>query len=262
MSDILRKILAAKAHEVAVELFNVPLPEIRAEAEKAEAPRDFVAAIRNKIAAGQPAVIAEIKKASPSKGVIRADFHPVDIARSYAQHGAACLSVLTDEQFFQGSEEYLKQARAACDLPVLRKDFIVDEYQIYQSRAMGADAILLIASALMLSQMRAFEALANQLGMAVLVEVHDSRELDMALQLKTPLIGINNRNLRTFEVSLQTTLDLLPRIPQDRIVVTESGIFNAADVKLMRDHQVSTFLVGEAFMRADEPGVELARLFT
>ena len=262
MSDILRKILAAKAHEVAVELFNVPLPEIRAEAEKAEAPRDFVAAIRNKIAAGQPAVIAEIKKASPSKGVIRADFHPVDIARSYAQHGAACLSVLTDEQFFQGSEEYLKQARAACDLPVLRKDFIVDEYQIYQSRAMGADAILLIASALMLSQMRAFEALANQLGMAVLVEVHDSRELDMALQLKTPLIGINNRNLRTFEVSLQTTLDLLPRIPQDRIVVTESGIFNAADVKLMRDHQVNTFLVGEAFMRADEPGVELARLFT
>ncbi len=261
MSDILNKILAVKAHEVAVALTEKPFPMVRAEADKADAPRDFVAAIRNKIAAGQPAVIAEIKKASPSKGVIRADFHPAEIARSYAQHGAACLSVLTDEQFFQGSADYLKQARAACNLPVLRKDFIVDEYQIYQARAMGADAILLIASALMLSQMRAFEALANQLGMAVLVEVHDGRELDMALQLKTPLIGINNRNLRTFEVSLQTTLDLLPSIPKDRIVVTESGIFNAADVKLMRDHQVNTFLVGEAFMRAAEPGVELARLF-
>ncbi|MEQ1590085.1 MAG: indole-3-glycerol phosphate synthase TrpC [Gallionella sp.] len=261
MSDILNKILAVKAHEVAVALTEKPFPMVRAEAANADTPRDFVAAIRNKIAAGQPAVIAEIKKASPSKGVIRADFHPADIARSYSQHGAACLSVLTDEQFFQGSEEYLKQARAACDLPVLRKDFIVDEYQIYQARAMGADAILLIASALMLSQMRAFEALANQLGMAVLVEVHDGRELDMALQLKTPLIGINNRNLRTFEVSLQTTLDLLPSIPKDRIVVTESGIFNAADVKLMRDHQVNTFLVGEAFMRAAEPGVELARVF-
>lgn len=275
MADILRKILAAKAHEVAVELFNVPLPVIRAEAEKADAPRDFVAAIRNKIAAGQPAVIAEIKKASPSKGVIRADFHPADIAQSYAQHGAACLSVLTDEEFFQGSEEYLKEARAACDLPVLRKDFIVDEYQIYQSRAMGADAILLIASALMLGQMKTFEALADKLGMAVLVEVHDGRELEMALQLKTPLIGINNRNLRTFEVSLQTTLDLLKQVQEasplppgegwgggDRIVVTESGILNAADVKLMRDHQVNTFLVGEAFMRADEPGVELSTIFS
>ncbi len=293
MSDILNKILAVKAHEVAVALTEKPLPMVRAEAGKADAPRDFVAAIRNKIAAGQPAVIAEIKKASPSKGVIRADFHPAEIAQSYAQHGAACLSVLTDEQFFQGSADYLKQARAACNLPVLRKDFIVDEYQIYQARAMGADAILLIASALMLSQMRAFEALANQLGMAVLVEAHDSRELDMALQLKTPLIGINNRNLRTFEVSLQTTLDLLPRIqkaspdgatshstkpasgqvagylPQgegwgggDRIVVTESGIFNAADVKLMRDSQVHTFLVGEAFMRAAEPGVELSAVFS
>ncbi|MEQ1525171.1 MAG: indole-3-glycerol phosphate synthase TrpC [Gallionella sp.] len=262
MSDILNKILAVKAHEVAVALTEKPFPMVRAEAAKADAPRDFVAAIRNKIAAGQPAVIAEIKKASPSKGVIRADFHPADIARSYAQHGAACLSVLTDEQFFQGSEVYLKQARAACNLPVLRKDFIVDEYQIYQARAMGADAILLIASALTLSQMKAFEALAHELGMAVLVEVHDGQELEVALQLTTPLIGINNRNLRTFEVSLQTTLDLLPSIPQDRIVVTESGIFNAADVKLMRDHQVYTFLVGEAFMRAAEPGVELSAVFS
>ncbi len=261
MADILRKILAAKAHEVAVELFNVPLPEIRAVAEAADAPRDFVAAIRNKIEADQAAVIAEIKKASPSKGVLRENFHPADIAQSYAQHGAACLSVLTDEEFFQGSEDYLKQARAACNLPVLRKDFIVDEYQIYQSRAMGADAILLIASVLTLSQMKAFEALAHGLGMAVLVEVHDGHELDVALQLVTPLIGINNRNLRTFEVSLQTTLDLLAKIPNGRIVVTESGIFNAADVKLMRDHQVHAFLVGEAFMRAENPGAELAKIF-
>jgi indole-3-glycerol phosphate synthase len=193
MPDILRKILAAKEHEVAVELFNVPLPEIRAEAEKADVPRDFVGAIRNKIAAGQSAVIAEIKKASPSKGVLRPDFHPADIAKSYAQHGAACLSVLTDEQFFEGSEAYLKQARAACDLPVLRKDFIVDEYQIYQARAMGADAILLIAAALEVAQMRAFEALAHTLGMAVLVEVHNSDELQAALQLTTPLLGINNQ---------------------------------------------------------------------
>jgi indole-3-glycerol phosphate synthase len=261
MPDILRKILAAKEHEVAVELFNVPLPEIRAEAEKADVPRDFVGAIRNKIAAGQSAVIAEIKKASPSKGVLRPDFHPADIAKSYAQHGAACLSVLTDEQFFEGSEAYLKQARAACDLPVLRKDFIVDEYQIYQARAMGADAILLIAAALEVAQMRAFEALAHTLGMAVLVEVHNSDELQAALQLTTPLLGINNRNLRTFEVTLQTTLDLLAQIPKDRIVVTESGILAPSDVKLMRDHQVHTFLVGEAFMRASDPGAELARLF-
>jgi indole-3-glycerol phosphate synthase len=261
MSDILNKILAVKAHEVAAALSVKPLPVLRNEAEQADAPRDFVAAIRNKIAVGQPAVIAEIKKASPSKGVLREDFRPAEIARSYAEHGAACLSVLTDEQFFQGNAEYLKQARAACNLPVLRKDFIVDEYQIYQARAMGADAILLIASALTLSQMKAFEVLAHQLGMAVLVEVHDGRELDVALQLSTPLIGINNRNLRTFEVSLQTTLDLLARIPEARIVVTESGILSAADVKLMRDHKVHAFLVGEAFMRADNPGAELAKVF-
>ncbi len=285
MSDILNKILAVKAHEVSAALSAKSLPAIRAEAERASPARDFVGAIRNKIAAGQPAVIAEIKKASPSKGVIRADFRPAEIAQSYAKHGAACLSVLTDEQFFQGSAEYLKQARAACDLPVLRKDFIVSEYQIYEARVMGADAILLIAAALTLNQMKAFEKLAHKLGMAVLVEVHDAAELEVALQLKTPLIGINNRNLRTFEVSLQTTLDLLPRIKKSitsnspplppgegwgggeagegssRIVVTESGIFTPQDVKLMRDHQVLTFLVGEAFMRADDPGAALKTTF-
>ena len=261
MSDILNKILAVKNQEVAAALSAKPLPVIRAEAEQAAPVRDFVGAIRNKIAAGQAAVIAEIKKASPSKGVIRADFRPAEIADSYARHGAACLSVLTDEQFFQGSAEYLRQARAACKLPVLRKDFMVHEYQFYQARAMGADAILLIASALSLSQMKAFVKLAHKLGMAVLVEVHDGDELEVALQLKTPLIGINNRNLRSFEVSLQTTLDLLSRIPQDRIVVTESGIFTAEDVRMMRDHHVNTFLVGEAFMRADDPGAELAKVF-
>lgn len=262
MSDILKKILAVKAQEVAAAKPVKPLPQLRAEAERAAPVRDFVGAIRNKIEAGQPAVIAEIKKASPSKGVIRADFRPAEIAASYARHGAACLSVLTDVQFFQGSAEYLKQARAACDLPVLRKDFIVDEYQIYQARAMGADAILLIAAALTLKQMQAFEALAHQLGMAVLVEVHDGDELEIALQLTTPLIGINNRNLRTFEVSLQTTLNLLPNIPHGRIVVTESGIFTSDDVTLMRGRQVNGFLVGEAFMRADDPGIELAHVFT
>ncbi|MBI5429278.1 MAG: indole-3-glycerol phosphate synthase TrpC [Nitrosomonadales bacterium] len=261
MSDILNKILAVKAQEVAAAKPVKPLPQLRIEAEQAAPARDFVGAIRGRIAAGQPAVIAEIKKASPSKGVLREDFSPAEIAASYARHGAACLSVLTDEQFFQGSAEYLKQARAACELPVLRKDFIVDEYQIYQARAMGADAILLIAAALTKSQMKSFEKLAHSLGMAVLVEVHDGKELDAALELTTPLIGVNNRNLRTFEVSLQTTLDLLPRIPPDRIVVTESGILKGGDVKLMRDRQVHAFLVGEAFMRADDPGVELARVF-
>jgi indole-3-glycerol phosphate synthase len=261
MSDILNAILAVKAQEVAAAQAIKPLAMMRDEAEQVAPARDFVAAIRATIAAGQAAVIAEIKKASPSKGVLRADFRPAEIAASYAQHGAACLSVLTDEQFFQGSADYLKQARAACKLPVLRKDFIVDEYQIYQARAMGADAILLIAVALDVAQMQAFEALARRLGMAVLVEVHNGAELDAALQLNTPLIGVNNRNLRTFEVSLQTTLDLLPRIPGDRIVVTESGILTAADVKLMRNNQVHAFLVGEAFMRADDPGVELSKLF-
>ncbi len=261
MSDILHKILTVKAQEVSAARAVKPLAAMCSEAASATPPRDFVAAIRNKIAAGQAAVIAEIKKASPSKGVLRPDFRPAEIAASYAQHGAACLSVLTDQQFFQGSADYLQQARNACAIPVLRKDFMVDEYQIYQSRAMGADCILLIAAALTLNQMQTFEALARKLGMAVLVEVHDAGELDIALQLHTPLIGINNRNLRTFEVSLQTTLDLLPGIPKDRIVVTESGIFHAQNVQLMRHHHVHTFLVGEAFMRASDPGLELARLF-
>jgi indole-3-glycerol phosphate synthase len=261
MSDILKKILAVKVQEVAEAQAIKPLAAMRAAAEQAVPVRDFTGAIRARIAAGQAAVIAEIKKASPSKGVLRADFRPAEIAASYAQHGAACLSVLTDEQFFQGSTAYLQQARAACALPVLRKDFMVDEYQIYQARAMGADAILLIAAALDVAQMQAFEVLAHRLGMAVLVEVHNGDELDAALQLTTPLIGVNNRNLRTFEVNLQTTLDLLPRIPKDRIVVTESGIRKAEDVKLMRGYQVHAFLVGEAFMRAGDPGVELARLF-
>jgi indole-3-glycerol phosphate synthase len=262
MSDILNRILDVKKLEVAAAQAIKPLEIMRDEAGLAASARDFVGAIRGKVAAEKAAVIAEIKKASPSKGVLRADFRPAEIAASYARHGAACLSVLTDEQFFQGSADYLKQARAACTLPVLRKDFIVDKYQIYQARAMGADAILLIASALDVAQMQAFEALAHSLGMAVLVEVHNGDELDAALQLTTPLVGVNNRNLRTFEVSLQTTLDLLPRIPGNRIVVTESGILTAADVKLMRSHQVHAFLVGEAFMRAQDPGVELARVFS
>ncbi len=261
MSDILNKILAVKAQEVSAAKQVKALPAIRAEAEQAAPTRDFTAAIRNKIAAGLPAVIAEIKKASPSKGVLRADFNPAEIAASYAKHGAACLSVLTDEQFFQGRAAYLQQARAACALPVLRKDFMIDPYQIYQARAMGADAILLIAAALSLDEMKEFEALAHSLKMAVLVEVHDAAELDMALQLTTPLIGVNNRNLRTFEVSLENTLNLLPIIPQGRIVVTESGIFTRQEVALMRNHEVHAFLVGEAFMRASDPGVELGRLF-
>ena len=269
MSDILKKILAVKAQEVAIAKQAKALPVIRAEAEQASPARDFTAAIRNKIASGYPAVIAEIKKASPSKGMFRENFIPADIAASYAKHGAACLSILTDEQFFQGSAAYLQQARAACSLPVLRKDFMIDSYQIYQARAMGADAVLLIAAALSLEQMREFEALAHSLNMAVLVEVHDAAELEQALQLTTPLIGINNRNLRTFEINLQTTLDLLPRIaaslplPSDvqRIVVTESGIFNPEDVALMQRHHVHAFLVGEAFMRAEDCGAELAKVF-
>ena len=261
MSDILNKILAVKAEEVSAARSIVSLAQLE-QAAAAQAPtRDFVAALRAKHAAGQSGVIAEIKKASPSKGVIREHFVPAEIAASYAAHGAACLSVLTDKPFFQGAPEYLQQARAACSLPVLRKDFLVDPYQVVEARAMGADCILLIASALSLAQMQEFEQLAVSLGMAVLVEVHDGDELEQALQLQTPLIGINNRNLRTFDVTLQTTLDLLPRIPAERIVVTESGILKPEDVTLMRQNHVFTFLVGEAFMRAAEPGVELARLF-
>jgi indole-3-glycerol phosphate synthase len=261
MSDILKKIWATKHAEVAAALALKPLAVIEAEAAAQAPARDFVGAIRQKIANGQPAVIAEIKKASPSKGVIRADFQPAEIARSYEQYGAACLSVLTDQQYFQGAPAYLQAARSSCALPVLRKDFMVDRYQIVEARAMEADCILLIAAELSLEQMRDFEALAHDLGMAVLVEVHDGDELTEALKLKTPLIGINNRNLRTFEVSLQATLDLLARIPDERIVVTESGIIKPEDVALMRANQVQTFLVGEAFMRAPDPGVELARLF-
>lgn len=261
MSDILNKIIATKREEVAAAQAIKPLAIVEAEAQAQPAPRDFVGAIRSKIAAGKPAIIAEVKKASPSKGIIRPDFQPADIARSYERHGAACLSVLTDRQYFQGCPEYLQQARAACALPVLRKDFMVDPYQVAEARAMGADCILLIASALSLSEMQALEAQAMGYGMAVLVEVHNGEELDTALQLKTPLLGINNRNLRTFEVTLDTTLGLLERIPTDRIVVTESGILKPEDVALMRANKVETFLVGEAFMRAPEPGEELARLF-
>lgn len=261
MSDILNKILATKAEEIAAAQARMPLAEVQALAEQQAPARDFVGAIRSKIAAGKAAVIAEIKKASPSKGVIRADFRPADIAASYEQGGAACLSVLTDEQYFQGSADYLKQARAACKLPVLRKDFMIDEYQVYEARAIGADCILLIAAALTLAQMQQLESIAHSLGMAVLVEVHNGEELEQALQLTTPLLGINNRNLRTFEVTLDTTLGLLNSISADKIVVTESGIFTADDVKLMRDHAVHTFLVGEAFMRQDNPGAELVKVF-
>jgi indole-3-glycerol phosphate synthase len=239
----------------------VPLAAMRADAESRVLTRDFEGALRRKIAAGKSAVIAEIKKASPSKGVMRADFIAADIAQSYAESGAACLSVLTDRQFFQGQVDYLKQARASCDLPVLRKDFIVDAYQVYESRAMGADCVLLIAACLDDALMAELEAIARSLDMAVLIEVHDRAELERGLKLKTPLVGINNRNLRTFEVSLATTLDLLKDLPADRLPVTESGIASKADVKTMRDAGVHAFLVGEAFMRADDPGAALAALF-
>ena len=264
MSDILQQICAVKEQEVAAARAALSQPDLRAQAEAQPPARDFVGAIRTKHAAGRAAVIAEVKRASPSKGVIRADFHPAEIAASYERAGAACLSVLTDREFFQGAPEYLQAARAACHLPVLRKDFLIDAYQVFEARAMGADAILLIAACLDLAQMRDMEQLAIALGMAVLVEVHDGAELEQALQLQTPLIGINNRNLRTFEVSLQTTLDLLPRIISGqggRIVVTESGILQPQDVSLMRSHEVHTFLVGEAFMRAPDPGTELQALF-
>lgn len=262
MADILKKIWATKYEEVAAAKKAIPLAAIRAAAEANTDLRDFAGAIRAKHAAKLPGVIAEVKKASPSKGVIRADFDPPTIAADYAAHGAACLSVLTDVQYFQGHPDYLKAARAACPLPVMRKDFIVDEYQIFEARAWGADCVLLIAAELDPQQMHDFEAIANGLGMAVLVESHNGDELDAALTLKTPLVGINNRNLRTFEVSLRTTLDLLERIPQDRIVITESGILATPDVQLMHDHGVDTFLVGEAFMRQPSPGAALAKFFS
>jgi len=261
MSDILDKIVAVKRLEVPAARARRSEAALRELVAAQSAPRGFAAALQAKVAAGQAAVIAEIKKASPSKGVIREHFVPADIAASYARHDAACLSVLTDVQFFQGHEDYLRQARAACTLPVLRKDFMVDPYQVLEARAMGADCILLIAACLSDTQMAELEACATDLGLDVLVEVHDGDELDRALRLRTPLVGINNRNLHTFEVTLDTTLGLLTRVPADRLLVTESGILGAADVQRMRAAQVHAFLVGEAFMRADDPGAALAALF-
>ena len=261
MTDILDRIVAVKREEVAAARRRRSLEDVRADAQSRVLTRDFLGALRRRVQVGRAAVIAEIKKASPSKGVLRSDFMPADIAQSYAEHGAACLSVLTDRQFFQGSADYLKQARASCDLPVLRKDFMVDPYQVYEARAMGADCILLIAACLDDAQMADLEAIAHGLNMAVLVEVHDRAELHRALKLRTPLVGINNRNLRSFEVSLQTTLDLLPEVPADRLLITESGILTRADVQTMRSAHVNAFLVGEAFMRAPEPGLALAELF-
>jgi indole-3-glycerol phosphate synthase len=261
MSDILNKIIAVKHQEVAAARQRKSLASIRADAESRVLTRDFVGALRAKIATGLPAVIAEIKKASPSKGVIREDFIPADIAQAYAEHGAACLSVLTDKDFFQGQVDYLKQARASCDLPVLRKDFMIDPYQVYESRVMGADCILLIAACLTDAQMAEMEAVARSLDMAVLVEVHDAAELQRALKLQTPLVGINNRNLHTFEVSLDTTINMLKDVPADRLLVTESGIATAEDVQKLRDAKVHAFLVGEVFMRAPNPGVALSELF-
>ena len=261
MSDILNKIVEVKRQEVAAALKRKPLDMVRADAESRVLTRDFVGAMRAQNAAGKPAVIAEIKKASPSKGVLREDFIPADIAQSYAEHGAACLSVLTDVQFFQGSVDYLKQARASCPLPVLRKDFLIDAYQVFESRAMGADAILLIAACLDDAQLAAMEAIARSLDMAVLVEVHDAAELQRALKLETPLIGINNRNLKTFEVSLDITLNLVKDVPADRLLVTESGVATRDDVLRLGAAGVHAFLVGEAFMRAPDPGVALAALF-
>ncbi len=261
MENILARILATKHEEVAYALTQRSLAAVRSEAESRGDVRNFVAAINRKLADDRPAVIAEIKKASPSKGTLRESFEPAEIAAGYAVNGAACLSILTDASYFQGSLHDLVAARAASGLPVLRKDFVVDAYQIFEARAAGADAILLIVAALSDTQLREHEALAEVLRMAVLVEVHDAFELDRALRLKAPLIGINNRNLRSFETALQTTLDLLPHVPADRIVVTESGILSPSDVSHMRAAGVHTFLVGEALMRAPDPGQELARLF-
>ncbi len=259
--DILKKILARKHEEIAERRAKISFDELRRRAEAADQPRGFVKALQAKIAQGRAGVIAEIKKASPSRGVLREDFRPAAIAQSYAKGGAACLSVLTDRDFFQGSEEYLQQARGACELPVIRKDFLIDPYQVVEARAIGADCILLIAAALDDARMAELADVAGDLGMDVLVEVHDADELHRALKLDLKLVGINNRNLRSFEVSLQTTLGLLWQIPDDRIVVTESGILSPHDVALMREHNVNAFLVGEAFMKAEEPGEKLRELF-
>ena len=259
--DILQKILARKVEEISAAAAQQSLAAISQQAESASPVRGFIQAMENKISAGQAAVIAEIKKASPSKGVMRENFMPAEIASSYADGGAACLSVLTDRDFFQGSAEYLMQARAATELPVIRKDFIIDPYQVYEARAMNADCILLIVSALGDAMLNELLGLAHHLQMDVLMEVHDREEMERAIQTGAKLIGVNNRNLRTFEVSLQTTLDMLDMLPEDRILVTESGIHSRDDVKLMRDHDIHGFLVGEAFMRADNPGEKLAQLF-
>lgn len=259
--DILKKILRRKAEEVSERCQALPLRELGRRLDAAPAPRDFVGAIEACLASSTMAVIAEIKKASPSKGILRADFHPEDIAASYQKHGATCLSVLTDRDFFQGDDAHLHAARAACMLPVLRKDFIIDDYQVYEARALGADCILLIVAALGDAQLLELAGLATHLGMDVLVEVHDSEELERAIPLNIPLLGINNRNLRTFETHLTTTLDLLERVPANRTVVTESGIHSQEDVTLMREHGVHAFLVGEAFMKSPDPGARLAQLF-
>ena len=261
MTDILNRILQVKREEITRDRQRYSFADLEAQAQEQSAARGFARALQARVAQAQPAVIAEIKKASPSKGVLRENFDPPAIAHSYEQGGAACLSVLTDEQFFQGSNAYLQAARAACALPVIRKDFLIDPYQVAQARAIGADAVLLIVAALSNAQLHELEAAAQHFGLDVLVEVHDGDELERALDLKTPLIGINNRNLRTFETSLQITLDLLPRIPADRLVITESAIHQPADVAKMRAANVHAFLVGEAFMRAADPGTELQRLF-
>jgi len=261
MADILTAILARKHEEVALRKKYASQAQLIERCNQMPDTRGFADALRAKIEAGQPAVIAEIKKASPSKGVIRADFHPADIARSYAAAGAACLSVLTDVDFFQGSDVYLRQAHEACSLPVLRKDFIVEEYQIYEARALGADCILLIAAALDDTQLRSYAQLAQMLQMDVLLEVHDAEELARALRVDAPLLGINNRNLRTFEVSLNTTLTLKQDIPASKLVITESGILGREDVTLMRNNGINAFLVGEAMMRAPDPGLALQALF-
>lgn len=265
MTDILEKILTVKQQEITaaqkLQDFASLRRDVESDHQSRQQIRSFEGSLRRHIDAGKAAVIAEIKKASPSKGLIRPDFHPAQFAATYAKHGASCLSVLTDEQFFQGSPDYLKAARAACELPVLRKDFIIDPYQIYQARSWGADAILLIVAALDPIKMKELEACAHELGLAVLVESHQESELEQALTLKTNLMGINNRNLRTFNTTLQTTLDLLPNIPASKIVITESAISTPDDVKTMRDHHVNAFLIGETFMRAEDPGQELARLF-
>ena len=267
MSDILDKIVATKKIEIAHNLKKISLGNQREIAESNNQdvllkPRGFIRAIENKISAGKAGVITEIKKASPSKGILRENFQPAAIAQSYEKHGAACLSVLTDVDYFQGCNAYLQEARASCSIPVLRKDFTIDPYQIYEARAIGADAILLIVACLEPNQMKELEACAHELSLDVLVEVHNAPELEQALELKTPLLGINNRDLKTFDVTLQTTLSLLPMVPKDRILVTESGILGSADVQLMRNNQINAFLVGEAFMRAADPGVALSELFS